>query len=144
MSAFLVRGDFTIKNQQEKDWIAVQDWAKEKTRNKSLFIVPPKEWGFRVDSERSVYADWDDGTKAFFSTKYGLEWMRRMNMLNCTKPDELVDDYKSNKLEDFLLIKQEQAAQVGYKNYYLVCYSDMQFNAPVSFENKAFKVYELR
>lgn len=144
LSAYFMRGNFTIQNQQKPTWLAVQEWAKENTSNKSLFIVPPKEWGFRTESERSIYGDWDDGTKAFFSTEYGLEWLRRMKMLNCPNPDQLVSDFKANTLSDFQSIKTEQETQLDYEAYYLVCYSDMLIKAPVSFENEDFKVYELK
>lgn len=66
---------------QSPDWVDVQAWAREETDTADAFIVPPDAMGFRVRAERTVYADWKDGTQMFFNPSFGREWIRRMKEL---------------------------------------------------------------
>ncbi len=63
------------------DWRAVQLWAREATPRDAIFVVPPRATGFRVESLRSVWVDWKDGTVGMFDSRYTAEWVRRMSIL---------------------------------------------------------------
>ncbi len=81
-----VRGvRLAVGNSQPREWLEVQRWARQNTAREDIlediFIVPPNLMGFRVESERGIYADWKDGTQTFFNPRYGLEWIRRMKAL---------------------------------------------------------------
>ncbi|MGH7290934.1 MAG: DUF6798 domain-containing protein, partial [Myxococcota bacterium] len=66
---------------ESTDWLALQHWAKDSTPRDAVFIVPPGHDGFRIESERSVYGDWKDGTQGFFNDEFGREWLARMKRL---------------------------------------------------------------
>ena len=78
-----------LANAQESGWLEVQVWAKENTRSHDVFIVPPNRSGFRVESERTIYGDWKDGTQMFFNPDFGFEWFRRMKALGYKKELEI-------------------------------------------------------
>jgi len=107
----ILKGGFTIHNKQDGDWLAVQEWANKNTPKDALFIVSPKSEGFRVESERSCYGDWKDGTQMFFNPSFGQEWFRRMKMLGYVEDDKLQQTYEALKEEDFAKIKTEAVAK---------------------------------
>ena len=65
----------------EADWVELQHWARASTPRDAVFIVPPGHDGFRIESERSIYGDWKDGTQGFFNDAVGREWLARMERL---------------------------------------------------------------
>jgi len=62
-------------------WIDVQKWARENTPIDALFLTPPYRPGFRVYSERSVVAEWKDGTQQYFDADFARDWWERAQML---------------------------------------------------------------
>ena len=79
-ASIILRG-FNIHSHQESDWVAVQRWAESNTAIDAGFIVPPNRKGFRVDSKRAVYVDWNDGTQTFFNQAFGTAWLERMTQV---------------------------------------------------------------
>jgi len=79
------RGDwsaFSATNAQDASWLDVQSWAREHTDVRDAFIVPPALYDeFRVRSQRTVYADWEDGGLMNSNPAFGIEWLRRMRAL---------------------------------------------------------------
>lgn len=111
VSGGILRGGFTIENKNDGNWLSVQQWAKEHTPKDAVFIVPPKEVGFRVDGERAIYGDWKDGTQMFFNPSFGQEWIRRMRMLGYNNNDKLGESYAALTTADFEMIKSELERQ---------------------------------
>src|SRR5439155_13320887 len=73
---------FSYDDAQEPAWLDVQRWARDHTGRADAFIVPPLLDGeFRVESERTVYADVEDGGLMNGNPTYGIEWLRRMQRL---------------------------------------------------------------
>lgn len=73
---------FSIRNDQEYSWLDVERWARAHTDRRDVFVVPPEAADeFRVEGERGVYADWEDGGLMNGDPAFGIEWMRRMKRL---------------------------------------------------------------
>jgi hypothetical protein len=62
-------------------WREAQDWARRSTPKDAVFLTPPREAGFRVFSERTVVAEWKDGTQQYFDDAFVREWGERMQAL---------------------------------------------------------------
>lgn len=140
-AAGLLRGGFTIQNKQEANWLQVQEWAKENTSKDAVFIVPPRLEGFRVESERTVYGDWKDGTQMFFNPLFGQEWMRRMKMLGYLDDNQLDETYSALTEQDFEKIKEELN---NHTSAYIVCYNEKSLSYPETYSNAAFRAYKLK
>ena len=140
---FWQRGGMDIRHGlQDKTWYELQAWARDHTANDAVFIEPPSQQGFRVESLRSSYGTWHDGTKAFFSENYAELWWSRMTRLKCTEPDALALDYRKNKAEDFLDIWTDLGEL--HSEGYVICFSDMRLNGlEPAFENEDFLVYKM-
>ena len=133
--------DFTINNIQEKQWLNMQMWVKGNTISNTVFIVPPYLEGFRVESERTVYADWKDGTLLNFNPAFGLEWLRRMEKLGYEKNSSLQDGFKGLREKNFLHVAEEISA---VHSVLLVIEKDgATLNFPKLYENEKFIVYKI-
>jgi hypothetical protein len=147
---FIHRDVFSINNTQEKNWVDVQMWAKQNTNINDFFIVPPNQRGFRIDSERTIYCDWKDGTQAFFNPDFGKEWMRRIKSLGYKKgnPDQpdfvdtLKKDYMDLDENDFIKIANE--VKNDFRKIFIVMYKERApLNFPAIYNNQKFTVYEI-
>lgn len=140
---FWQRGGMDIRHgDEEKTWYELQAWARENTAEDAVFIEPPSQRGFRVESLRSSYGTWHDGTKAFFSENYTELWWSRMSSLQCTEPDQLADDYRKNRLADFQKIWSDLDSL--HSEGYVICFPDMHLEGlDPAFENEDFLVYQL-
>ncbi len=72
---------FSAESRAQAEWVDAQHWARDNTAADAAFIVPPAEWGWRVESRRTSYGDWYDGTQNFFDAGYGRLWLARMENL---------------------------------------------------------------
>jgi hypothetical protein len=150
---YLIRTDFdfSIYNNQEKNWVAVQKWAKAHTDSQDIFIVPPSISGFRDESERTIYGDWKDGTQMFFNPAFGYEWIRRMKALGYREEmqikgfenlTELEKGFKSLTESDFLQIADEP--QMNRGQVFLVTFREKDALAfPKRYNNERFIVYKI-
>jgi hypothetical protein len=59
---------------KRNDWVATQHWARENTPIDARFFTPPMVHGFRTFSERSVAAEWLDGSATMFDAEYASYW----------------------------------------------------------------------
>lgn len=138
----ILRGSFSIYNAQDKEWLDIQYWAKKNTDKTDAFIVPPNKSGFRVESERTIYGDWKDGTQMYFNPAFGTEWIRRMKMLGYTEVGKMEEDYKSLPEGAFINIARE--LQNTNDTVYAVMPSDRPgLHFPVVYFNQKFKVYRV-
>ncbi len=140
--AYAMQKNFTIYNAQDKLWLDVQYWANKNTSSTAMFIVPPSIEGFRVESERTIYADWKDGTLLNFNPQFGTEWLRRMKKLGYKKGDRdsLERGYMSLAEKDFIGIIKEQSLDKG--PWYVVMYKERgDLNLPIVYQNGKFIVY---
>lgn len=62
-------------------WYDVQNWARESTPKRAVFLTPPREAGFRVFSERTAVGEWKDGTQQYFDDQFVREWGLRMEVM---------------------------------------------------------------
>ncbi len=141
--AFFMRGGLDIdQGSQDQEWYEIQDWFRQNTSEDAPAIVPPAQPGFRVNSLRSSYGDWYDGTKAFFSEQYAEYWLDHMSKLNCTDPHNLVEDYAALQSSDFLNIWKDESSK--HSEGYVVHYADRSVEKlPVAFVNEKYVVYQL-
>ena len=142
---YLIRGDFSIDNAQEENWLDVQVWAKQNTRPKDVFIVPPTLAGFRVESERAIYGDWKDGTLMNFNPSFGYEWFRRMEKLGYREGYSFEEGFKNLTEPDFNSIAGE--TQTGdskaYKTFLVMFKERDTLKFPIVYGNEKFIVYEI-
>jgi hypothetical protein len=154
IGAFLQRDGITITNAQERNWLAVQQWARTESELQDVFVVPPlwQNEGFRVAAERPIYVDWKDGTQMLFNPAYGYEWYRRMRSLgfapgNAFEPqmkaikEHLERGYRSLDEASFLRIAREMGDQE--RIVYLVMFKDRPLNFPLRYENERYLVYQV-
>jgi len=138
---------FTIEVRQDKDWGAVQLWAKDNTDINDVFITPPAIEGFRIQSERSIYGDWKDGQQAYFNPEFGYEWEKRMNALGMNNlykckenPHILEDNFRKLSMDRMDTIARDIRMN-GHK-VYLVTYADVALkNFSRMYQNTNFAVY---
>src|SRR6185503_846986 len=110
---------------------AAQDWARENTPRSAVFLTPPKEAGFRVFSERTVVAEWKDGTQQYFDDAFVGEWGARMEALG--------DDYE--KLGDDQLLAL--AGRFG-ASYIVLPRRPPHPGLVQAYRNPSFAIYEAR
>ncbi|GIV32552.1 MAG: hypothetical protein KatS3mg031_0087 [Chitinophagales bacterium] len=140
VGSMFMRKGFTIYTHQEPTWLAVQQWAAQHTPKDAVFIVPPYLEGFRVESERTIWGDWKDGTQMFFNPEFGREWIRRMQLLGYRQGIKLQDAYEQLSEKDFIRISDELKS---YSKVFVVVPLPKSLNRfPKVLENKKFRVYQ--
>jgi hypothetical protein len=138
----MLKGKFTIQSADEKDWLAVQHWAKENTPKDAAFIVPPNDDGFRVEGERTIYGDWKDGTQMFFNPQFGTEWIRRMKLLGYVDDNRLDETYHALGGEDYHKLVMELNT---YPEVYLILEKQLKtLPLPEEFSDGKYVVYRLK
>jgi hypothetical protein len=134
-------------NAQTPEWLDVQRWARAATARDAVFIVPPGHDGFRVESERSIYADWKDGTQAFFNADVGHEWLERMQRLGyhrdlpvtgLTGVETLDQAFRELELKELLAI----ASDLALPKVYVVDFADShRFAQEAAYQNARYAVF---
>lgn len=145
-AAPVLRGRHLFAYDAPSAWKEVQLWAREHTQRADLFVVPPQLTGFRIESERSVYCEWKDGTQMFFNPSFGTEWIRRMRMLGYKGSPSPSDDllrkhYESLDENGFKAIAQE--GTFPRSNVYVVMAKERPLlNFPTVYANNHFVVFK--
>ncbi|MBI4422263.1 MAG: hypothetical protein HY554_00960 [Elusimicrobia bacterium] len=129
-----------LASDQPAAWLYAQLWARSQTPRSALFIVPPSLGGFRAGSERSVYAEWRDGTMSFWDPELGEEWLRRMRSLGLTSPETLWEDYLRLREPAFSAIA---GAHAGRAVFAVVPQGRHPLSFPVAYRNEEFAVYRI-
>lgn len=130
---------FTIKNfsdsktviqfpKAKDEWIDLQLLAKNNTPNDALFLVPPKQTGFRTFSNRSVVGDIKDGAVVIYDRAYALEWFEVINQL---------ESYQHFNERDFQKLRQI------YPFDYIVTKKEQSLDLSVFYKNKSFTIYKI-
>jgi len=140
--AYLKRGGFSIYNAQEGKWLDVQRWAKQNTNPEDVFIVTPTIEGFRVESDRTIYGDWKDGTLMNFNPGFGYEWFKRMEALGYKKGISLKESFKNLTETDFVNLTNEVIR--NDRKTFLVMFKERDtLNFTIVYRNERFIVYEI-
>ena len=74
-------GIFQLTSSAEKDWVDVQQWARNNSPIDSVFITPPYKLGFRVIAQRSPVVEWVDAGAMNWAPGFEREWLRRLGDL---------------------------------------------------------------
>lgn len=157
-SIFYLQGErFSRGNHQEKFWLDVAKKAKAGTGQRDMFIVPPNLEGFRIESERTIYGDWKDGTLTFYNPAFGKEWFMRMQRLGYQKdfssegssvPRDvfLKENFFALSEADFRAIAAEMRQRAGEKpRVFLVTFRNgKRLNFPLAYGNDEFLIYEIK
>ena len=106
-----------------------------------MFIVPPDWRGFRIESERSIYCDWSDGTLLNFNYAFGKEWFKRMETLGYKKGGPRKGNYINLEETDF--IKIANGFIHDERKIFIVMFNKRNLKFPIVFKNKKFTAYEI-
>ena len=140
---YIKRGGFAI---QEPQSLKAQLWAKENTKLDDKFIICPDITGFRIESERYVYAEWKDGQQMYFNPFFGREWERRMRQLGVQNIGEAKSDSKIIKAgynnlseDDFIKIANE----ISGDDYtvFVLTESELKLDFKQVYSNSDYKIY---
>jgi len=136
---------FSWKNHQEKSWQEVAVAARLFSGCEDFFIVPPDLEGFRVESERSIYGDWKDGTLTFYNPEFGREWFCRMKKLGYREGQSLETNFLNLSEENFLAIASEIKPKLSpdAKIFLVTMLEEENLNFPLVYQNKRFAVYKV-
>lgn len=141
----LNKGGVDLNSQQPAGWVEVQNWARTHSQLNDIFIVPPDQRGFRVDGERTIFADYKDGIQMYFNPEFGYQWMERMKTLgNPTNPLEkdLKDNYLKLTESQFRDIADQCA--VTHDAVYMITFLNHQhLNFEKTYSNDEFVVYRI-
>lgn len=131
---------FTIKNfsdsktviqfpKQKDDWIALQLWAKNNTPRDAIFLVPPKQTGFRIFSQRPIAGDIKDGAVVMYSPTFAYMWFSIITD---------IENYLELTNEDFLKLKEK------YNFNYIVTTNEQYIYLPTIYKNNSYSVYQFK
>jgi hypothetical protein len=112
------------------DWRDAQNWVRENTPRDAVLLTPPKEAGFRVFSERTIVAEWKDGTQQYFDDGFVRAWGARMEALG--------DEY--TRLPDDEVVGR--ARQFG-ASYIVAPRRNRPRALPKVYENGSFEIYRV-
>jgi hypothetical protein len=129
----------------------VADWARKNTSIDSTFIIPPA-WGtwepFRGLSERSVFVAWKDGSAILWDRSFVKPWVDRLKAFGVDplKPGSGGKNVGGRLNERYSSLTDNDVKKLGlnYGVKYWIVPLGHKSNFPVAFENKAYKVLEVR
>jgi Domain of unknown function (DUF6798) len=119
---------FEIKlSERDLAWRDVQRWARLATPVDAVFLVPPRQQGFGVLAERSIWVDWKHGAAVMWRTSYYPIWKQRF-----TEQERLKG-----------LGEQIQYAKAHQLRYVVTSVESKAANPAPAYENRYFAVYEV-
>jgi hypothetical protein len=126
------------------DWSAVQTWARMNTPGDSIFLVPPAASGFRIDSLRSSWGEWKDGTAIYLDHAFAPVYINRMNSLGVYKPPLIPSDPQSMP-EIFKRLSFDYLRKVALENHlqYIVQYHWVKYAAKPLYSNSSYDIYSV-
>lgn len=135
--------EFSATNAQDPRWLDVQRWARDHTDRSDAFIVPPdQDDEFRVRSERTVYADWEDGGLMNANPAFGIEWLRRMRALGLIEDPDAAPAFRPMEPDRARRIAAEMAWP--RRRVFVVRPEDQPMPAfPVRYQNSEYFVAEV-
>ncbi len=140
------RGDvlaFSASNAQDPSYLDVQRWARDHTAPRDAFIVPPQvDDEFRVRSQRTVYADWEDGGLMNANPAYGIEWLRRMRALGFHAGEDIDSEFRPPDAVRLRRIAAEMSLP-GRRVFFVSPASGGARGFPVRYRNSAYLVGEV-
>lgn len=138
------RDGFSFSNAQDVRWLDIQRWARVHTDVRDAFIVPPEQYDeFRIEGERTVYADWDDGGLMNSNPAYGLEWLRRMQMLGFPRHPTRRSEFRPLTATDCLRIAAELNGD-GRRVFLARPLSLGSLGFPIRYRNAHYMIAEIR
>ena len=113
---------------KENDWINLQKWANQNTQKSAMFLVPPKETGFRIFSQRQIVGDSKDGAVVIYNQQYASYWSNLMKDIS---------NYEHLNERDFSLLKKK------YYFNYLITKTSQKVNLEVIYKNNSYTLYKI-
>jgi hypothetical protein len=140
---YIQKGNFSIFNGDDREWIHVQHWARDNTDKNAIFIVPPHLTGFRIESERAIYVSWKDGTLTFLDEDFGPDWLSRLNTLGYDPYEPVASLEETFRTLDEARVR-DISLQLNTADLYLVAFADQPtLDFQLVYENEKFIVYEI-
>lgn len=128
-------------DEYKTNWIDIQKWAKENTETNAMFITPIYLQGFRVHSERSIIADWKDGSGGYLSPQFLQEWWKRMEDFGLDR-NNYDNSYQKNVYAN-LDHEKVRSLKKKYNAQYLII-EKQNYNFSLVYKNKYFYVYNVK
>jgi len=86
-------------------WEEAARWARTSTSKDALFLVPPGSTGFRLRSQRPVYAEWTGFAAALWDRRSSEDWKRRMARLGTDWAGMPADRGRKQRARDRALLR---------------------------------------
>lgn len=137
---FMLRKNFLRKDFYLSSWIRTQKWVNANTGRDSIFIVPIYLPGFRVYSERTIVADWKDGTAGYLSPDYLRKWWIVMQDFGLTEK-KYSENYQK-KVYSGLSDKQIDVLAGKYEVKYFIS-ETTTYKFKKVYQNEYFTIYKL-
>jgi hypothetical protein len=133
---------FSASNAQDPSWLDIERWARKHTQTQDAFILPRDvDDGFRVESQRTVYADFKDGGLMNANPEFGIEWLRRMRSLEF---DPANSDSTHSRLNAETVMRIARQMRDGRGRVFLVEeVEDGSLGFPVRYRNASYLVAEI-
>jgi len=128
--------------QLQRDWRAVQDWAKTNTPQDAMFLVPTYPGGFRAFSERSSWGEWKDGQAMYHYPPFKDEYRRHMMPVGYSwgkwmGTKAITETYKHLPWNQLLAIARQNHLS------YIIQFRDVICPAIPLFANQGYAVYKV-
>jgi len=138
----MVKKNLQRSNARHDNWIKTQEWAYNNTTKKDIFIVPIYESGFRLYSERSIVADWKDGSAGYLSPKYIDLWWKKMTDFGLTK-NSYSDSFQK---KSYLNLSSQKVIYLGdkYNANFFITENKKIYPYRILYKNNNFVIYKLK
>ena len=139
-----------LPDESKADWLAVQSWARENTRKDDLFLTPPGDEGFRIQSERGVFLEWKDGTQQYFDFEFSSMWWERLHRIARIEPELTEFSYKAAHIQringGYFALPTDELLEIARRNRLSYLVFDHSRRLPLNrvYSNDAYVVYDLR
>jgi hypothetical protein len=121
------RGSLSNLTQRDLAWRDVQRWARLATPVDAVFLVPPRQQGFGVLAQRSIWVDWKQGAAVMWRASYYPIWKQRFE--------------ERQRLKN--LGEQIQYAKAHNLQYVVASVEAKGAKPPPVYQNRYFAVYEV-
>jgi hypothetical protein len=126
----------------DRDWRAVQEWARANTPRDAQFLVPTYPGGFRAFSERSSWGEWKDGQAMYLYPQSEVEYRKRMMAVGYrwgkwNGTGAITARYKQLPWDQLLAIARQNQLT------YIIQFRDVVYPAIPMFANEYYSVYEV-
>jgi hypothetical protein len=128
----------------------IEAWARSNTFIDSVFLVDPSDQTefehFMGLAERSIFANWEEGTALYWAPDYVTEWTERLRALGCDVTHPSVQDPQTQLFELYARLDDDDVALLKkrYRLSYWVAPGAHRSRFPVAFRTSGYQVLDVR